>query len=45
MGVDSNASTSDKNNEYAEELSSLLPYPGEIVCFELAEYKVDKHKE
>lgn len=36
------ASTSDKANEYAEELSCLLPYPGEIGCFELAEYKVDK---
>lgn len=39
--VGSNA-TVDKLCEYAEELAALQPYPGEIGCFELAEYKVDK---
>lgn len=39
--VGSNATT-DKLSEYAEELAALQPYPGEIGCFELAEYKVDK---
>ena len=39
--VGSNA-TADKLCEYAEELAALQPYPGEIGCFELSEYKVDK---
>ena len=38
--VGSNA-TADKLCEYAEELAALQPYPSEIGCFELAEYKVD----
>ena len=39
---DGSASTQDKAGSIEEELAALRPYPGEIGCFELAEYKVDK---
>ncbi len=36
------ASTAEKEDKIMEDLSNLQDYPGEIGCFELAEYKADK---
>jgi len=36
------AATAEKENRVLAELSALQDYPGEIGCFELAEYKADK---
>ena len=36
------ASTADKTDMIDEELGALLPWPGDIGCFEMAEYKADK---
>jgi hypothetical protein len=36
------ASTADKTGMIDEELGTLLPWPGVIGCFEMAEYKADK---
>lgn len=36
------ASTADKEDRMLADLSQLLDYPGEIGCYELADYKADK---